>query len=288
MGRLKREQPVDDRLEVNRAIGREGRPRCVAGNRAVEIPALPRILEIRIRPVFRHHLVEHDAERPEVRVHVDALGAEAFRRRIRHRAAHVGRQIARLLEYLRHAEVEHLPLARLGDLQMRRFEIVVQQPIGPLLDGCREPVRPIEELAQPQRMADCFVVRQGALAQELFQRGTLDELHRDVEVVAVRTVFKDLRHHAVLRRERLLEDRAVPLGRDRAGAVLASMQDDLQRRDPSVTTAAGTKDGAELAAADRLLVDDVEVFARHYLVTRLPVSSSPWRPGPAPSMMSAP
>ena len=108
MGRLKREQPVDDRLQVNRTIGRKRRARRVAGDRAVELTAQSRILELRIRPVPRHHLVEHHAERPEVRVHVDALGAEAFRRGVGHRAADVGREIARLLEHLRHAEVEHL------------------------------------------------------------------------------------------------------------------------------------------------------------------------------------
>ena len=91
----------------------------------------------------------------------------------------------------------------------------MQQPIGTLLDRRGEAVRAIEELAQPHRVADRFVVGQRARCAAAPRARALDELHRDVEVVAVRTELEDLRHHAVFRRERLLQDRAVPLGRDR-------------------------------------------------------------------------
>jgi len=98
--------------------------------------------------VARYHLVEHHAERPEVGMHVDALGPEPLRRRVGDGAADVGCELAGFLEHLRHPEVEHFAFAGWFDLQMRRLQIVVQQPIGSLFDGRREPVRPIEELEE--------------------------------------------------------------------------------------------------------------------------------------------
>ena len=126
---------MDDRLQRQRTSRRERLARRVVRDRAIELPPKPWILQRRIRPVAGDHLVEHHAERPEVRVHVHALRSQALRRRVRDRAADVGRELARFLEHLRHAEVEHLALAARGNLDVRRLEIVVQQPVRALLHG---------------------------------------------------------------------------------------------------------------------------------------------------------
>src|SRR5262249_59190325 len=163
-----------------------------------------------------------------------------------------------------------------------------QQPVRLLLDGDREGVRSIEELAQPDRVTDRFVVGQRALAQALVERRTLDQFHRDVEVVAVGAEVEDLGHHAVTAREFLLQHPPVPLRGNRAGAVLPVVKDQLQRRGTAVAAAPRTKHRAELAAANRLRIDDLEILACHPRLpsaTRLPDNSSPPRAALTPSTL---
>ena len=56
---LKREQSIDDRRQVRRAVRRQRLARRVGGDRVVQLTSEAWPLERLVRPVPGHHLVEH-------------------------------------------------------------------------------------------------------------------------------------------------------------------------------------------------------------------------------------
>src|SRR6266851_2851621 len=149
-------------------------------------------------------------------------------------------------------------------------------------------------------MGHGLLARKRAVAQALFERRTFDELHRYVEIIAVGAELEDVRHHAMERCKLLLKDRAAPLGGYRIRVVLTMAEDQLQRGHSAVAAATRPEDRAELAAADGLLGDDLEVVAGHQRAPsgircggaagtmRFPASRSARCAGATPSMMPIP
>ena len=73
------------------------------------------------------HLVEQDADRPEVGVAIDVARLEPLGRQIRHAAEVVARDLAAQRQRLGDAEVEHLDLPGRREADVARLEIAVQQ-----------------------------------------------------------------------------------------------------------------------------------------------------------------
>ncbi len=121
----------------------------------------------------------------------------------------------------------------------------------------------LEEVAEPHGVADGFVVGERAGAQAFFQRWAFDQFHRDEEVFVIGAELEHFRHAAVQRAEALLQRGAAAFGGDGVGAVLAAAQDQLERGQATVMASTRAEHGAELAAADRLFFDDLEVVTSH-------------------------
>ena len=91
------------------------------------------------------HLVQHDGQRPEVRVHIDFAACEPLGRRVRHAAEFVARQAARERERLGDAEIEHAHLAAGVDADVLGLDVAVHDAVEFLaVDGDFEIVRVVQ------------------------------------------------------------------------------------------------------------------------------------------------
>ena len=127
------------------------------------------------------HLVQHAAERPDVRPLVDGLASSLFRTHIggrardhtfsclngcsRRRLRYVVSRFFRR-KYLREPEVEHLYSALRCDLDVRRFQIAVDDAF--LMSG-------FERVGDLTRDGKCFLNRQRTRRQTLGKRRALHE-----------------------------------------------------------------------------------------------------------------
>ena len=209
------------------------------------------------------HLEQHHAERPEVGVRAHLVRDQPLRRSVRDGAGDVRAKLTALFERLGNAEVEHPPVTIRRNHQVRRLEIGMDDPVGLPVDDTRERMRPFHELAQPRRVAGGIVSREPSLPEQGFERLPFDELHRDVEVIAIGAEVVDDRHHPMRLRKPLLEDRALAFSLDPFRTPFAVVQHEFQRDWAVVGNAGGGKDGPERTATDRFGSSDLEIFATH-------------------------
>ena len=123
------------------------------------------------RALSGEHLVEHDAERPEVGATVHGLALDLLRSHVRHRSH--GRSRARrpgAIEQLRDAEVHDLDEPVTRDHQVRRLDVAMHDARAM---GLVQPPRNL------QREVERFRHRERPARQPLLQRGTLVVRHGD-------------------------------------------------------------------------------------------------------------
>ena len=146
------------------------------------------------RLVARRHFVEHDAERKQIASRVDLVAARLFRRHVRHGAdgfagfrrflrrrklghrKRIDSRRALGMRELRDPEVQNLRLITIGDEDVRRFDIAMDDAGGV---GGVECVRNLR--AQVERGVD----RQRVAADLSAQRRAAQELHDKERQIAV-------------------------------------------------------------------------------------------------------
>src|SRR5687767_4836440 len=184
---------------------------------------------------------------------------------------------------------------------MRRLEIVVEKAVRRAFDRAGKAVRLLQEVTDPDGVLDRLLRGKRAVAQLYLERWTIDELHRDVKVLSVGAVVVHLRHHSVPLSESLLQDGAVTLRGDALDAPFLVPQHQLQRHRGAVGSSRGAEHRPGVAAADGLVVGDLEVAARHHrlrsgmragtetgMTMTLPSSSSRRLASANPLMISTP
>ena len=255
---LRRQQLADDGGERRRTSRRQRVARRIGGDGVLELTPALTCLQVRVQAMAHHHFVEHDAQRPQIDVRVDASGQQPFGRRIRRRAPVVGGHSRRPRERLGNAEIEDSFLARRREQHVLRLQVGVNDGhVRVAFDRGGKAMRLVEKGAQPGGMFGCRLRRQRASSNLIRELAALDQLHGDVEVAAILAVVVDFRHHAVRAVELLLQDGAVPLGADLIASVGAQHQ--LERHGAAVAQAASAPHGAELAVIERLAFNRLKI-----------------------------
>jgi len=187
-----RERLADDRVEVARKRAREaargrgaarargfvgggsaGAERLVLEDRALE---RARVVAVPVRSPAGEELVEHDAERVDVGRRADRRARDLLGRRVGggQRAARDPRELglARLAvrDELRDAEVEQARLARVGDEDVRGFEVAVDDEVR---------VRVLHGAQHLQEQRDARLDRKPARIRPFGDRPPFDVLHRE-------------------------------------------------------------------------------------------------------------
>ena len=123
----------------------------------------------------RHHLIEHRPERPHVgpRVRVPRFALRLFGRHVLGRPHHDARARELLvgLHLLREAKVHHHRPAIGRDDDVPGFQVAVDDPLL---------VRVVGRIGNILQNGDCAARRELAFCDELRERPTLDEVHREV------------------------------------------------------------------------------------------------------------
>ena len=260
------EQLVEDELEGVRQIRidpyRRGRDR---GQDLVEHDAGRRPPE---RLVPGRHLVQHDAEREEIRAGVELLAPHLLGRHVGHRAdrppragqlmgrlygGHSGLELRLLLRQLREPEIQDLRVATRSDEDVRRLDVAMDDP---------RTVRRVEGVGDLDRQAPDSLERHRLPADLVLEGLPFQELH-DEERAPVRLAeIVDRTNVRVVERRGRTRLTLEPLERFLTAGELLGQE--LERDNPPEALVLGLVDEAH-AAAPELFEDPVvrERFADH-------------------------
>ena len=169
------ERLSDNPLELHRHIAppRRERLRLVVQNRIHH----RRFIVARKRPLPRDHLVEHDAERPDVGAAIDLFPRCLLRRHVRRRAERrVGLRELRVCPEPRETEVQDLRLAPRREHDVPRLDVPVNDPLL---------VRLVQPLADLDRDRERLIDRERPPLDPILETLPLNELHRDERLTLV-------------------------------------------------------------------------------------------------------
>jgi hypothetical protein len=260
-----RQQLADHGRQTWRAASAQRRRRLPRSDALVEQAGVGRLE----RQAAAHHLVEQDADRPEIGLRIDLPRVEPFGRQVGDAAEVVARHLSAQRQRLGDSEIEDLDPIVARHLDVARLEIAVEQRAQrPPVDGDFEGVRRLEKLAQLDRDAGRAFGAQDAAGDHLGERRPLEILHRDVEIAPLGRVLVDRRHMTADAAELFLQLRSPALGaEDFARFAIVSRGYQLQRDAPAGPGVGGEEHRRHPAAADlleNLVRSDPLEYRRHH------------------------